>query len=82
MLLAIDFDGTLATHDTVDWFSERWAPADFAAADAALARGEIGLDECLARQIANITATREEVETFLVETVAIRPGAEIGRAHV
>ena len=76
MLLAIDFDGTLATHDTVDWFSERWAPADFAAADAALARGEIGLDECLARQIANITATRDEVEAFLVETVAIRPGAD------
>ena len=75
MLLAIDFDGTLATHDTVDWFSERWAPDAFAAADAALARGEIGLDECLSRQIATITVPREEVEAFLVETVGIRPGA-------
>ena len=37
MLLAIDFDGTLATHDTVDWFSARWAPEDFEAADEALA---------------------------------------------
>ena len=76
LLLAIDFDGTLATHDTVDWFSAKWAPEDFAAADEALARGEIGLDECLSRQIANITATREEVEAFLVETVGIRPGAD------
>ena len=75
MLLAIDFDGTLATHDTVDWFSARWAPDDFEAADQALARGEITLDECLAAQIANITATREEVTGFLVDTVAIRPGA-------
>ena len=68
MLLAIDFDGTLATHDTVDWFSARWAPEDFEAADLALANGEITLDACLAQQIANITATREEV-------TAIRPGA-------
>ncbi|MGI9116579.1 MAG: HAD-IB family phosphatase [Gaiellales bacterium] len=75
MLLALDFDGTLATHDTVDWFSARWAPEDFEAADAALARGEITLDDCLQAQIANITATREEVTAFLVDTVAIRPGA-------
>ena len=75
MLLAIDFDGTLATHDTVDWFSARWAPEDFEAADLALANGEITLDACLAQQIANITATREEVTAFLVDTVAIRPGA-------
>ncbi len=75
MLLAIDFDGTLATHDTVDWFSARWAPEDFEAADQALARGEITLDQCLAQQIENITATREEVTAFLVDTVAIRPGA-------
>lgn len=75
MLLAIDFDGTLATHDTVDWFSARWAPEDFEAADLALANGEITLDQCLAQQIANITATREEVTNFLVDTVAIRPGA-------
>ena len=67
MLLAIDFDGTLATHDTVDWFSARWAPDDFAAADDALARGEIGLDECLQRQIANIVASEEEITAFLVE---------------
>ena len=74
MLLAIDFDGTLATHDTVDWFSARWAPDDFAAADGALMRGEIGLDECLQRQIAGITAPREEITAFLVETVKLRPG--------
>ena len=76
MLLAIDFDGTLATHDTVDWFSARWAPDDFAAADDALARGEIGLDECLQRQIANIVASEEEITAFLVETVRLRPGTD------
>ena len=76
MLLAIDFDGTLATHDTVDWFTARWAPEDFEAADAALARGEIGLDECMARQIANITAPAEDIIGFLVDTVGLRPGTE------
>ncbi len=74
MLLAVDFDGTLATHDTVDWISAHYSPETFAAADAAFARGEITLDECLVRQVAPIRASEQEIVDFMVETVVVRPG--------
>jgi 2-hydroxy-3-keto-5-methylthiopentenyl-1-phosphate phosphatase len=74
MLLAIDFDGTLAVQDTVDWLSEQYAPEVFRAADAALARGEIGLDECMSRQVAPITADEAEVVDLLVGSIEFRPG--------
>lgn len=74
MLLAIDFDGTLVDKDTVDWFCAHYARDVFEAADAAFARGEITLDETLARQVAPITATEDEVVTFLIDTVNVRPG--------
>ncbi len=74
MLLAIDFDGTLADKDTVDWFCAHYAPTVFEEVDAAFARGEITLDETLARQVAPITATEDEVVAFLIETVTVRPG--------
>ena len=69
MLLAIDFDGTLADKDTVDWFCAHYAPAVFEEVDAAFARGDITLDETLARQVAPITATQDEVVAFLIDTV-------------
>jgi len=75
MLLAIDFDGTLCVQDTVDWFSARYAPETFATLDRLLENGTITLDECLARQVAPITAPEAEVVAFLVETVEVRPGA-------
>ena len=75
MLLAIDFDGTLCVQDTVDWFSERFAPEAFAEACARFAQGEIDLDTCLALQVAPIDVPEEELVAFLLDTVEVRPGA-------
>lgn len=73
-LLAIDFDGTFAVQDTIDWISIHYAPEVFAAADAAFSRGEITLDECLSQQVAPITATEREIIDFLLDTVTLRAG--------
>lgn len=74
MLLVLDFDGTVADRDTLDIVAERFAPDAFAEIDAEFQAGRLGLDETIAREMAGVTASLDDVLAFLRAEVRPRPG--------
>jgi HAD superfamily phosphoserine phosphatase-like hydrolase len=83
LALVVDFDGTVTVEDTLvmvigefgDWQVYREAAA-------ALARGEITLQEEIRRDCERITAPLEEVVPWLLEHAEVRPGfREFALAH-
>ncbi len=74
MLLAIDFDGTLTDHDTIDWIAAHYAPDTFDRVDAAFSRGDLTVNECTVQQLAPITASEQDLIRFVLATVSPRPG--------
>ncbi|ALN74971.1 MtnX-like HAD-IB family phosphatase [Aureimonas sp. AU20] len=68
-----DFDGTISRSDVTDLLLERLAVPGWEAVEASWERGEIGSRECMARQVALIDASAEELDAVL-EEVEIDPG--------
>ncbi len=65
VLLLLDFDGTVVDHDCLATIAEHWTPGVFAETEDRLERGELGLNEVIARQFATVDATLEELLLFL-----------------
>ena len=72
MLFIIDFDGTVAPADTVDTLLERHAAPEWRRIEEQWASGLINSQECMAAQIALVSAERPVLESFL-QSVAIDP---------
>jgi 2-hydroxy-3-keto-5-methylthiopentenyl-1-phosphate phosphatase len=73
-LVAVDFDGTIAETDVLDMICSRHAPVATAAAEAALVRGEIGLDECIRREFEGIRGDHDALVAEAVDAARMRPG--------
>ncbi len=72
MLFIIDFDGTVAPTDTVDALLERFADPEWRRIEEQWVNGQINSRECMASQIALVSADRPVLEDFL-KSVAIDP---------
>lgn len=73
-LVVVDFDGTASETDVLDWICTRHAPEATAAAEAALLRGEIGLDECIRREFEGIRGDHDALVAEAVEVCILRRG--------
>ncbi|MGE5538979.1 MAG: MtnX-like HAD-IB family phosphatase [Gemmatimonas sp.] len=65
-----DFDGTIATEDVTDSILTRFAAPEWQAIEAEWKAGRIGSRECMARQVALIRATPEDIDEHL-ESIAL-----------
>ncbi len=67
-----DFDGTVTKKDVVDLILERFASSEWKEVEQEWVSGKIGSRECLTRQIALVSATKQELSQ-LVSEVEIDP---------
>src|SRR5216683_2611488 len=65
MLFIIDFDGTVASADTVDDLLERFADPEWRRIEEQWVEGRINSQECMAAQIALVAEDRPVLESFL-----------------
>jgi 2-hydroxy-3-keto-5-methylthiopentenyl-1-phosphate phosphatase len=72
MLFIIDFDGTVAPTDTVDALLETFADPDWLRIEQEWVEGRINSRQCMAAQLALISAEERTLRTFL-EDVMIDP---------
>ncbi len=72
MLFIIDFDGTVAPTDTVDALLERFADPEWHEIEEQWVTGRINSQQCMAAQLALVTADRAVLEDFL-QAVTIDP---------
>src|SRR5947209_10387247 len=72
MLFIIDFDGTVAPTDTVDALLEKFADRDWLRIEQEWVDGKINSRQCMAAQLALISADEQTLRTFL-ESVMIDP---------
>jgi len=79
----LDWDGTVTERDTLDLVLERFGdPEIYQRVEAALNRNTMTLNEVISEEFATVTAPLDEVLSWLLEHVRIRPGfAELARAH-
>lgn len=68
----IDFDGTITKNDVVDMILERFAKSQWHDIEQEWASGKIGSRECLSRQMALVSAGKEELDR-LIDQVEIDP---------
>jgi 2-hydroxy-3-keto-5-methylthiopentenyl-1-phosphate phosphatase len=68
-----DFDGTITRIDVTDAILTELADPAWKAIEEEWVRGEIGSRECLARQMALVRASRQELDA-LIDTIPIDPG--------
>jgi 2,3-diketo-5-methylthio-1-phosphopentane phosphatase len=73
MLFIIDFDGTVAPTDTVDDLLDTFADPDWLRIEQEWVEGRINSRQCMAAQLALISAGELALRTFL-ESVMIDPG--------
>jgi 2-hydroxy-3-keto-5-methylthiopentenyl-1-phosphate phosphatase len=69
----LDFDGTITVRDATDAILEAFADPAWVQLEDAWLSGLIGSRECLAAQMALVTATREEVD-LLLDGIGVDPG--------
>ncbi|MBI3251875.1 MAG: MtnX-like HAD-IB family phosphatase [Candidatus Omnitrophica bacterium] len=69
----IDFDGTITTDDVVDRILERFAKPEWREVEKEWVAGRIGSRECLARQMALVSASAKDLEKLLGE-ISLDPG--------
>ena len=83
MRLVLDFDGTVTERDTLDLVLERFGDAGvYEGAEAELEAGRMTLNDVIAAEFATVTASLDEVVTYLLEHARFRPGfAELARAR-
>lgn len=60
-----DFDGTIATEDVTDSLLSRFADPEWESIEAEWKAGRIGSRECMARQVALIRATPDQIDRHL-----------------
>ena len=72
MLFIIDFDGTVAPTDTVDALLEKFAGPDWLRIEQDWVEGKINSRQCMAAQLALISAGELTLRSFL-ERVMIDP---------
>jgi 2-hydroxy-3-keto-5-methylthiopentenyl-1-phosphate phosphatase len=82
MRVVLDWDGTIAEHDTLDLVLQEFGdPEIYARVEGELGR-TLTLNEVIAQEFETVTAPFEEVVPWLLERVRIRQGfAELARAH-
>ncbi len=72
--VALDFDGTITDVDVVDTALVQFSKnSDWLKVEAEWAAGKIGSDECMARQLAGVELTAQELEAYL-DSVNLDPG--------
>jgi 2-hydroxy-3-keto-5-methylthiopentenyl-1-phosphate phosphatase len=81
MLFIIDFDGTVAPADTVDALLEKFADPDWLRIEQEWVDGTISSRQCMAAQLALISADELTLRTFL-ENVMIDPSFPAFVRHV
>lgn len=69
----IDFDGTVTTQDAVDMVLDRFAGDEWKDIEKEWSKGKIGSRECLTRQIALVSTTRQEI-LKLAESITVDTG--------
>ena len=69
-----DFDGTIVNIDTGEYVLRQFGQGDWITPDTQLERGEITLEECLARQFALVKETEETLLKRVDGAVSLRPG--------
>lgn len=69
-----DFDGTITDVDTAAYILDRFAGDDWRAVDRLLEDGSISIDECMSRQFAMITISRDRIIRELEAVVSPRKG--------
>jgi len=62
-----DFDGTIAVDDTTDTLLERFARRGWETLESDWRAGRIGSHDCMARQVALLDMSREELDGHLAE---------------
>ena len=74
-LVAVDFDGTITTRDTLHVIVEEFGAAGvWDRLEPGLRRGEISIEDAMSQQFAAVTATREEVLPRVLAASTIRDG--------
>jgi len=71
-IVLCDFDGTISKQDVTDTLLEHFGRPGWQELEAAWERGEIGSRECMAKQIALLDASKEELDA-LVTGIEIDP---------
>jgi 2,3-diketo-5-methylthio-1-phosphopentane phosphatase len=71
--LFLDFDGTITSRDATDAILETFADAAWLDVERAWLSGHIGSRECLAAQMALVSASAAQVDRLL-ETIDVDPG--------
>ena len=61
MQFFVDFDGTVTKNDVVDLILERYASSEWKKVEEEWVQGRIGSRECLTRQMALVSATKEDL---------------------
>jgi len=69
----LDFDGTVTLRDATDAILEAFADPAWLEIEDAWLSGRIGSRECLARQMALVSATRDQVDRLL-DDIGVDPG--------
>ena len=69
----VDFDGTITLRDATDAILEAFADPAWLQLEDAWLSGQIGSRECLAAQMALVTASRDQVDRLLDE-IGVDPG--------
>jgi 2,3-diketo-5-methylthio-1-phosphopentane phosphatase len=72
-IVFLDFDGTITQADAIDAILDAFADPAWLAIEAAWVAGQIGSRECLAAQIALVTATTAQVDRLL-DRIEVDPG--------
>jgi 2-hydroxy-3-keto-5-methylthiopentenyl-1-phosphate phosphatase len=73
--LVVDFDGTITEEDVLDTIARTFGDLDvYREVDEALDRNGMTLHEVLRREFAPVTASVEEVVTWVLANASIRPG--------
>src|SRR5258706_16438825 len=73
VVVFLDFDGTITTRDATDAILEVFADPGWLAIGEAWMTGQIGSRDCLAAQIALVTASDEQVNQLL-DAIDVDPG--------
>ena len=81
MIFIIDFDGTLATQDTVDALLEKFAPAAWEAVENEWLTGRISAVECMRQQIRMVRSDRITLESFFRD-IQLDPYFDAFQKHV
>jgi 2-hydroxy-3-keto-5-methylthiopentenyl-1-phosphate phosphatase len=71
--IVIDFDGTICPQDVSEEILQEFASPEWKDIDLEFQRGEIGSRECLVRQAALLSGTRDAMLKFALERFTLEP---------